>query len=76
MTLRTSTAVGHLWRILASALLFAIGLITSRVVLLHAGVRPQRMPAQAPEETAVYYLLVGSVILAGGLVPIARGLRG
>lgn len=68
--------LGSLWKIPLIALAFATMLVISRIVLTLAGAQPPRMPAQAPEEIAGYYLLVGSVILAAGLAPVAGGLCG
>ncbi len=70
------TVAGNLWRIMLCGLLFAAGLIVSRIVFSAFGLNPPRMPDQAAETLAGYYLLTGSVALAIGLAPLARKVRG
>ena len=71
-----STVAGYLWRILVCAFVYAAGLITSRIVFNALGVFPTRMPEQTDEATAIYYLLIGSVVLSIGLILVARQIRG
>jgi hypothetical protein len=68
--------VEYLWRILVCALVYAAGLVTSRIAFLASGIRPPRMPEQADESIAGYYLFIGSLVLAIGLAPIARRIAG
>ncbi|MEW6336048.1 MAG: hypothetical protein AB1625_01490 [Acidobacteriota bacterium] len=56
-----------------SGVTFAAGLIGSRLLGHALGLSAPRLPAQAPESMAGLYLLAGSIVLAGGLVPVARG---
>ncbi len=56
--------------------MFAIGLVVSRLVFQFVGVSPPRMPTQAEEAGAGYYLLAGSIALAAGMVLSSRGIRG
>ena len=67
------TAWRSSWRIGICGLAFAGGLIASRLLLQLFGLDLARMPAQAPEETAGYYLLAGSIALAVGTVWVAQG---
>ena len=70
------TAADHLWRVVVCGFVFAAGLVASRLILQAIGVSPPRMPTQAPEAIAGYYLLVGSVVLAAGVTLLSRGVRG
>jgi len=70
------TASNHLWRILVSGLIFAAGLVASRLIFHTLGVSPPRLPGQVPEAIAGYYLLAGSIALAAGAALTSRGLRG
>lgn len=63
-------------KILIGALLFSLGLIVSRLLFHFIGLSPPRMPFQAPESIAGYYLLIGSMILAAGLISVDNGLGG
>jgi hypothetical protein len=53
-----------------------MGLVVSRLIFNTLGVSPPRLPDQAPESIAIYYLLAGSIALTIGTVLTARGLRG
>jgi len=66
----------YVWRIAICAFIFAFGLIVSRLVLHPIGLTPPRLPQQADESTAVYYLLSGSVLLSLGLLPLTRKIGG
>lgn len=70
------SAANYSWRVLACALVYAGGLIISRLTFLSIGMIPPRMPEQAAESIAGYYLLFGSIILVIGLALIARMIRG
>lgn len=70
------SVVGNLWRILVGAFVYAAGLVASRIVFHTIGISPPRMPTQADESIAGYYLLIGSIVLALGLAPIVRRIRG
>lgn len=69
-------ATDHLWRIVVCGFVFAAGLVASRLISQTMGVSPPRMPTQAPEAVAGYYLLVGSVVLAAGITRLSQGVRG
>jgi hypothetical protein len=62
--------------ILSAGMAFTMGLIGSRIVSFAVGFSAPRMPAQAPESIAGFYLLAGSIILAGGLALLAKDMRG
>ncbi len=66
----------HTWRIAICAFIFAFGLIVGRLTLHPVGLTPPRLPQQADESTAVYYLLSGSVLLSLGLFPLASKISG
>jgi len=58
--------VYNVLRITFCVFTFAFGLIVSRLILHPIGLTPPRLPQQADESTAVYYLLSGSVLLSLG----------
>lgn len=66
----------YLWRALVCGLTFAAGMVASRLVHLILGLYMPRMPQQAGESTAIYYLLIGSILLALGILPVARRIGG
>jgi hypothetical protein len=71
-----ATIAAYAWRVVVGGLVFATGLVVSRLLFQSLDSSPPRFPDQAPEEIAVYYLLVGSLALALGMAPVARGLGG
>jgi len=68
--------IDYIWRIAFCAFVFAFGLIVSRLVLHSMGLTLPRMPQQADESTAVYYLLSGSVLLSLGLFSLTQKVKG
>ena len=64
------------WKTIVAALAFATGLIATRLSFQNIGINLPRLPAQAPEEIAGWYLLAGSIALAAGILLPARGLQG
>jgi hypothetical protein len=64
------------WRTVVGGLVFASGLVASRLVFQMAGVSSPRMPTQAPEVIAGWYLLAGSIAVAAGMLLSSRGIRG
>ena len=62
----------HLVKIMGTALVFSFGLVASRIVLAALGVSAPRLPQQADESTAVWYLLSGSLLLSAGFYPLIR----
>ena len=74
---RIISTVGHyLWGILVSVLVFAAGLVTSRMVFAGLGISVPRIPEQAAEAVAGYYLIAGSAALTIGLLAVARRIDG
>ncbi len=71
-----SALLGMAWRSIAGAVIFSSGLIASRVLFHALGAGAPRMPNQAPENMAAYYLLAGSCVLAICLVPVTTGITG
>jgi len=61
--------------LLLTVTLFA-GLILSRLILYRLDFMPPRIPNQASESIAVYYLLSGSFLLSLGLFPLVRRIHG
>lgn len=53
---------------------FAAGLVASRLLFSAVGLSAPRLPAQAPESIAGFYLLAGSIVLSGGLTLLAKGI--
>jgi len=66
----------YVWRIAACSFVFAFGLIASRLILHPLGLTPPRLPQQADESIAVYYLLSGSILLSLSLLPFAQKISG
>ncbi len=66
----------HLWRIVLLAFLFGAGLVLSRIIFHMIGISPARMPNQAEEEIAVYYLFSGGLFLSLFLYPFFLNLKG
>jgi hypothetical protein len=64
------------WKVIVCGFVFASGLVASRIVLQLAGVSAPRMPNQAPENIAGWYLLAGSIALATGVFLSFRNIRG
>ena len=64
------------WRVMVCGFVFAAGLVISRLAFQFASVSPPRMPTQAPEAIAGYYLFAGSVALAAGILLTSRGIKG
>ena len=67
-------ALIRLSTILIAGIAFAAGLVGSRLLSHAIGLSAPRMPAQAPESIAGYYLITGSIILSGGLALPATGI--
>lgn len=63
-------------KILLLSFVLASGLVVSRILLLNLDVFIPRLTQQADENTAIYYLLVGSFLLAGGLFFLFKGIGG
>jgi hypothetical protein len=60
--------------ILIAGATFAAGLVGSRLFFSAVGLSAPRLPAQAPESIAGFYLLAGSIALSGGLTLLAKGI--
>ena len=60
-------SLDFVWRILVCGFVFASGVVASRLALHAANVSSPRMPNQAPESVAGWYLLAGSIVLAAGM---------
>jgi len=63
-------------RVILLTFVFASGLIISRILLYSLGVIIPRMPQQANESTAAYYLFFGSLILTAGLFLLIKRING
>ena len=63
-------------KILVLSIVLAGGLVASRIFLLKLDVFIPRLPQQADENTAIYYLLIGSLILAIGWFYLIKGIGG
>ena len=63
-------------KIILLTLVFSIGLIASRIILYRLGLTIPRMPNQAPESVAGYYLFSGSFLISLGLFPLIQSLTG
>ncbi len=73
---RIATIGQYFWKIAVSAFAYAIGLIVSRITFSLLNLLPPRMPQQADESTAGYYLFAGSFILAAGITPLVKKIPG
>lgn len=65
-----------IWKIILLSIVLASSLVFSRIILYKLGFNIPRLPQQAGENTAIYYLLVGSFILASGLFFLIKGIGG
>ncbi len=74
--IRVKLFLSYLLRILLCSLIFASGLVISRLLFHSIGVVPPRMPRQADESAAAYYLLVGSFLLTAGVFPLFMKIGG
>jgi len=63
-------------KILLLTIVLASGLVVSRILLLKLEVFIPRLPQQANENLAIYYLLIGSLILASGWFYLIKGISG
>ena len=73
-TLRT--VVGYTWRLPLCTLAYVGGVIASGALVGALGLPLPQLPEQANEQTMGLCLILGSLILALGLVPLARRIRG
>jgi hypothetical protein len=63
-------------KILLLSIILASGLVASRILLLKLNVFIPRFPQQADENTAIFYLLIGSMLLASGWYYLLKGIGG
>jgi hypothetical protein len=63
-------------KIFLLSVVLASGLVVSRILLLKLNVFIPRFPQQADENTAIYYLLIGSMLLASGWYYLFKGIGG
>jgi len=68
------SALNCTWKIPVGAVIFAAGMVAGRLLVYLSGHSLPRMPQQADESTAVWYLLGGSLLLAAAVLPLARSL--
>jgi len=68
--------IGYLWRIPLCALAYVGGVTAGGALLPALGLRLPQVPEQANEQTMGVLLLVASLVMAAGLAPLARRLRG
>jgi len=68
--------VKDIGKILLLSIVLASGLVVSRILLLKLNVFIPRLPQQADENTAIFYLLFGSLILASGWYYLSKGIGG
>ncbi len=71
-----SMVTDYAWKSLLCAIAYSVGLVMSRIIFHSLRYVLPRMPEQADELVAGFYLLAGSVILAAGLAPLASRLKG
>jgi len=62
--------------ILLLTIILASGLVISRIILYKLGVVLPRMPQQASESTAIYYLLLGSLLLSSAFYFLFSNIAG
>ena len=63
-------------KILLLSIVLASGLVVSRILLLKFDIFIPRLPQQADENTAIYYLLIGSILLSSGWYYLVKGIGG
>lgn len=68
--------VGYAWRLLLCAGAYVIGVIGSGALVTALKMPLPKLPEQANEQTLGLCLILGSLVLALGLSPLARRLRG
>lgn len=73
-TLRT--AVGYAWRLPLCALAHVVGVVASGALVTALGMPLPQLPEQANEQMTGLYLILGGLVLALGLAPLARRIRG
>ncbi|MFP4471257.1 MAG: hypothetical protein ACLFPE_11260 [Bacteroidales bacterium] len=68
----TRNVLLNIGKIILTSIVFAFGLVASRMVLESFGISAPRLPAQADESTAAWYLPVGSLLVSAGFYPLVR----
>ncbi len=69
------TVGGYVWRLPLCALAYVLGTMAGGALVPALGMKLPAVPEQADEKTMGLYLLIGSFVLAIGVVPLARRLR-
>ncbi len=70
------TTVGYLWRLPLCAVAYVVGAMAGGALVSALGLPLPEVPEQANGETMGQYLVVGSLVLAVGLAPLARRMQG
>lgn len=70
------TILAYLWRIPLCALAYVAGAMASGALLAALGLPLPQVPEQADERMGGLLLLLASLVIAAGLAPLARRLRG
>ena len=70
-----SNLFSYLWQVVILGIIFSVSLIMSRLFIYSLGINLPRLPKQAEESAAIYYLFVGSIILAAGLLPLFKKIK-
>ena len=69
------TVGGYVWRLPLCAFAYVAGTMAGGALVSALGMKLPPIPEQADEKTMGLYLLIGSFVLAIGIVPLARTLR-
>jgi hypothetical protein len=70
------TTAGYLWRLPLCALAYVGGATAGGAMVSALGMPLPKLPVQADERTMGLCLILGSLVLTVGLVPLARRIRG
>ena len=67
--------LAYAWRLPLCALAYLVGTMAAGAVVSALGLPLPKIPEQANQETMGLFLALGSVVLALGVAPLARGMR-
>ncbi len=70
------TVLINIGKILLLSFVLVSGLIISRIIIYKLGLVIPRMPQQADEATAIYYLFIGSLLLSSGFYFLTKNIAG
>lgn len=69
------TVLINIGKILLLSFVLVSGLIINRIIIYKLGLIIPRMPQQADESTAIYYLFIGSFLLSNGFYFLIKNIE-